>query len=282
MFKVCFVWIVVFPLSCFADGLMPAGYSSPIEVLQAARSDKENGRYRDALEKYVWFHENATKVTPSLSGVRLSYALSDWIVLGKVYPPALDKMKQLRDRADTEFRTAALNGERLDVFRDFVALNAKLQDPQRTVETFKWLVEVRPASARRVYQRSLPHLLEMKEYALCEKYVDPDRDLDRLIILYNAAVDSNRGSTGKMLSLIELDFIKDVVAVVDILVRGDRTADAQRVARNASEFFKQAGKYTELKEALRAVLEGQDGAINVAEEKASGAGEARLSDIPRQ
>jgi len=48
------------------------------------------GRYQEALERFVWFHDHALEHEPSaMYGVRLSFALSYWKSLGDVYPPAM-------------------------------------------------------------------------------------------------------------------------------------------------------------------------------------------------
>jgi hypothetical protein len=44
----------------------------PTQVFREARSLTKNGAYAEALEKYLWFHENALAHDPSFCGVRLS------------------------------------------------------------------------------------------------------------------------------------------------------------------------------------------------------------------
>src|SRR4051794_1771272 len=67
------------------------------QVLADAKRLEEQGDFSGALAKYIWFHDNALKSDPSLGGVRLSYALRDWIKLGKQYPEALERLKSIRD-----------------------------------------------------------------------------------------------------------------------------------------------------------------------------------------
>ena len=55
------------------------------EYLDYARKLHDEGRHQEALERYVWFHDNALDHAPSMYGVRLSFALSDWENLGKVF-----------------------------------------------------------------------------------------------------------------------------------------------------------------------------------------------------
>ena len=67
-------------------------------IRDEAKADANAGRYESALQKYVWWHENVNKYQPSMSAVRLSFGLSDWYQLGEVYPPALAKLKETRER----------------------------------------------------------------------------------------------------------------------------------------------------------------------------------------
>ena len=78
----------------------PGMNPDPSAILHEARADRRAGRFADALTKHVWFHENALKYVPSLSGVRLSFALTYWMELGAVYPAALRKLKRIRDDAE--------------------------------------------------------------------------------------------------------------------------------------------------------------------------------------
>src|SRR4051812_22582627 len=57
-------------------------------ALEDAEKFAREGKYQQALERHIWYHENALKYDQAQFGVRLSFALSDWAELGKVYPPA--------------------------------------------------------------------------------------------------------------------------------------------------------------------------------------------------
>jgi hypothetical protein len=96
-------------------------------------------RYEDALAEVVWFHENALRFDESYYGVRLSFALRDWMQLGKDYPPALEKLRAIRDEKEGELRA----GERKrDTFHDVEAINRHLNEVGRTATLFKELAAV--------------------------------------------------------------------------------------------------------------------------------------------
>ena len=76
-----------------AQQWVPPDNPDPNEIWDEAEADVQEGRLDLAAEKYLWFHENALMYQPSLSGVRLSYALGDWRDLADKYRPAMQDMR---------------------------------------------------------------------------------------------------------------------------------------------------------------------------------------------
>lgn len=76
--------------------------------VQAALADASRfaaeGLYEQALERHVWYHENALKYSPAQFGVRLSFALSAWADLGEAYPEAMEALRIARDNALSTYR----------------------------------------------------------------------------------------------------------------------------------------------------------------------------------
>jgi hypothetical protein len=103
------------------------------------------GRFEEALERMVWFHHNALVHQPSMAGVRLSFALSDWRRLGDVYPPAHAALVETRDAA---LRQLFENpGERRH-FLDLNGLNRALGEESRTLDAFAQLAALHPEEAK--------------------------------------------------------------------------------------------------------------------------------------
>ena len=156
----------------------PSASTNPSDVLDEARMDRVAGRYAAALEKHVWFHENALKYRPSLFGVRLSFALYYWRELADQYPPALDKLQQIRDQAEGRVRA---NEQGRESFMEFRALNRYLDAHDRTVELFAWLDSNNPTLAQSVYSLALDSLVAEKEFDLGSKYIDAPDHYDGLV-----------------------------------------------------------------------------------------------------
>ncbi len=145
--------------------------ADPSLILKEAEADAAAGRYQDALEKQLWFHQHALEFQPSLAGVRLSFALGDWYKLGKAYPAAMVKLRGIRD--DAERRVLGQTGDVRDAFQDLEAINHKLGDDDRTVKVFVQLDRDSTQKATDVYDIAQQALIKAKNYSLCGKYLEP-------------------------------------------------------------------------------------------------------------
>jgi len=106
------------------------------KYLDDTEAMQEQGKYEQALERHLWFHDHALEHDCSMAGVRLSFALADWKDLGDKYPPALTAMKKVRDE-----KTALLeNGHgSYALFLDVDSLNETLGEEGKTIELFRKL-----------------------------------------------------------------------------------------------------------------------------------------------
>ena len=137
------------------------------EALDAARDLAAKGEYDQALEKHIWFHDHALGVDQSYYGVRLSFALSDWVKLGENYPKALSRLKAIRD----EKASRLLAGEEnRDLFHDVESINDHLGEMKATVELFKTIDASQPDFAASVYELAVESLVVFQELELARKY----------------------------------------------------------------------------------------------------------------
>ena len=145
---------------------------TPKTALENARRLAEQGRYEEALQKHLWFHEHALEQDRSYYGVRLSFALVQWVELGGKYPPALDALKRIRDRD-----TAQLVAGRTDrgILHDVASINDCLHEPEATVEAYKMIETSHPEFAARVYDLVDEALVDAAAYDLARKYLGDPR-----------------------------------------------------------------------------------------------------------
>jgi hypothetical protein len=141
------------------------------KVRQEATDLMNRGRYEEALQRQLWYHHHALEYDPAVSGVRLSFALSDWIELGRRYPKARQALEAIRTEKTREF--AAGRGY-FNLFMDLKSINEYLGDEEATYALFKSIEQRDPALTRQCYFAAEDLLARRGEYVLCQKYMgDP-------------------------------------------------------------------------------------------------------------
>jgi len=249
---------VLFPNISRADDWTPPENPDPHTILQEASADTRAGRYEVALAKHLWYHENALRIQPSQSGVRLSFALGSWLELGESYPPALEKMKQVRDEVEKRIRDEDRVRVRFADFHEFVGFNRTLREEQRTAETFQWLDETDAEDAKRVFGVARPALIKQKDYQLYGKYIDPERDLSRIGEHYQSGLKRAEDRFGKQFrEFTEHKFLNDATTLVAILVQIDRSAEAEEAAEEVKTFVTDADLLKKLNRQLESAITGK-------------------------
>lgn len=207
---------------------------NPQAILHEAQQDAAANRYENALAKQVWFHEKALEIAPALYGVRLSFALDSWVELGKSYPPALEKLKSVRDEDTMKIREGKASR---DLFHDFESINDHLGEEVKTKEMFIWLDENSPGFAKLVFDLAEPSLVNAKEYQLCGKYLDPDASFERMRTLFRRHNQiAQQPQFGKdLLEFGQQSFSNGVATLVALLTVNGRNDEADRIAAAALE-----------------------------------------------
>jgi hypothetical protein len=213
------------------------------DVLERARSARLEGRYEDALRDHLWFHENALSVEPGMAGVRLSFALRDWIYLAEKFPLARRALQGLRDR-DT---ARMLNGgESRDLFRDVVAINSALGEERATHDLFVRMDVQMPALAEQCADLALPALAAAEDWPLARRYLgDPVARVKALAANLNGYTQElvrtgNTSSAPALLSFV-LNYTKEVRLIADVLRRqGEEEVADQAVAAALDELTSDA------------------------------------------
>ena len=205
---------------------------NPQTILAEAEEDADAKRHENALAKHIWYHHNALKIAPDQYGVRLSFALSAWIELGEAYPPALEKLRSVRDDAGNEVREGKASR---DLFHDFAAINKCLKEDDKTKELFSWLDANNPSFAKSVFDIAEPSLIKAKEYRLCDKYLDTDAAFKRLLGLYREHKRiAEKPKFGKdMREFGEEAFLHGTTTLVALLTVNGRKDEAKQIAAKA-------------------------------------------------
>jgi serine/threonine protein kinase len=230
----------------------PPTNPDPDKIRKEAQTDIRTRRYELALAKLTWYHENALVYKPSHSGVRLSFALQDWMTLADAYPPALARLKAFRDEAVANVKEGR---KVLESFQDLVAINRTLGEQTKTRDLFVLLHSQNPQAARRVYGVAQPALIKNKEYKLCNDYVEPAKDLERLVFSFRrskelAQKDPKFGGQD-LTNFAEKSFTNGVTTLVALLAVNGRKSEAETVAEDAKNEWDDSKFRAKLNDALQ-------------------------------
>lgn len=244
---------LLFTLTGQASEWKPTDPINASKILNEARQDRTERRYGQALQKHIWFHQNALKYNIGMGGVRLSYALSDWLELAKVYPPALDAMKA--EAIDAEQRVLAGDISRIDLFHDVVSINQTLNQDEKSVELFKQIAATEPQDAKIMLIFVTPQLIAAKEYELMRRFTDPRESIRMTFLSYdslNSFMEENGNSAIKKYDSAE-EHLKqsaaNLVALLSVLGETDLASEIRDSALRKSSSEK-------LNSALTAAMDG--------------------------
>ena len=206
--------------------------------LNEARKLAKEGKYEEALQKHIWFHEES-KQSPGMGGVRLSFALYSWIKLSEKYPPAKKALFDIRDKDEQ----ALLDGTGdFGNFLDLFAINKYLKEEDNTYKTFKALHDKYPGIAKRCYRVVKGLLVDKKEYQICGKYmIEPIKEYERIKDMRELNLSMMRSKskldTPRMRQYTDDSFIKETCQLIEILMGLKRNSEAEEIQKRALEYF---------------------------------------------
>jgi hypothetical protein len=211
----------------------PPDAPDPHEILHSAVDDTRAGAHAHALAKFLWFHHNALWHDQAFGGVRLSFALSYWLDLAGVYPPAREAFLRARDEAEAAF---AADPSSFDLFHDLAAMNRYLGDGVRTADGFGRVARQDPAAAGRLYHVAEPFLIAAGRYEECGPFLDPPNRLWLAREAYkgmNEFEERRPPREHQPPKLARAFYVRDVATLVGLLALNRRADEAARVRAEA-------------------------------------------------
>lgn len=141
-----------------------------------ARVLMQQGQHAEALREFLWLYDDGMKRNPASYGVRNSFLLSDWQKLGRIYPPALDSLRQHREVALRQFLASPENAS---LALDLASLDHALEEDPATLEVFDQLPADSPG--RKVLGlRVWDLLMARKRYAEALQVRPPEEIVDEV------------------------------------------------------------------------------------------------------
>lgn len=224
----------IFALGFFVVSCSNPG--DPEKVLARARKYFRQGNYEKALQDHIWFHDNALKYKPSLYGIRLSFALLDWIELGREYPKAHNELVDIRNRKSELIKNK--RGSR-ELFHDVKSINRYLDERQRTVDLFKKMIECDFQLAKRCYRLAKDDLIAFKEFEICNRMMEAPmfivRDMRKTLEQNIGFYKNSQWADETHLEWSIKYYLEEAEHTVVVLTKNNRFVEAERFLKKASE-----------------------------------------------
>jgi serine/threonine protein kinase/uncharacterized membrane protein len=220
------------------------------KIWNDAKDLMEQGQYEEALQRHLWYFNHALEYDQGQTGVRLSFALSQWVELGRRYPKAEAALLDIRDR-DAQ-RLASGQGY-ANLFSDVHSINRYLGQDDATLALFKRMRETDPKLAGECYYYAEDLLLQKGEYQLLLDCLgDPQSRFESARRGFQAQIESQQrmaeirkqypvptprfAGTFHPPDLGQLatnNFVGQVCRLVEILVATGHQADAEKIRDQA-------------------------------------------------
>ncbi len=201
----------------------------PGKVLNEGETLARSGHYEEALERYIWYHNHSLEY-PGQGGVRLSFALSDWIALGRKFPKAMRALIEIRDRDVNKL--AAGQGD-FGLFQEVAAINGHLNTADATAEAFKALAKRDPKLAAQCYPLAEDSLVQRGDYGLCLRFLPDSQARFEAIRSFRENLTGTRFANAQMKRFANDQFVNQTRNLIEILVATGHEPEAERIRSQA-------------------------------------------------
>ena len=219
------------------------------KIWNDAKDLMEQGKYEDALQRHLWYFNHALEYDQGQTGVRLSFALSQWVELGRRYPKAKQALVEIRDR-DTQLLASGQGYANL--FSDVNSINNYLGQDDATLALFKTMYQTDNRLAKECYFWAENLLIQHGEYELLLNCIgDPQARFESARQGFAMQIQSQQrmaelrkqypapplpGGAFRppdMGQLATNNFVGQVCKLVEILVATGHQADAEKIRDQA-------------------------------------------------
>lgn len=180
------------------------------KYLEDIRNLVRNKDYSTALERFKWFFDHALEYQPSMSGVRNSFALSDWKKLADKYPPALEALISRRDSLATLVK---IQGSR-DAFNDVQSINRILKEEKKSVELFEYILQNNYVAASSFYIYVDEDLFKLKRYDIIREFIgDPMEYFFNMVDMHKQIINLSQQENIKLIH--EKQFANETIGLIN-------------------------------------------------------------------
>jgi tRNA A-37 threonylcarbamoyl transferase component Bud32 len=147
------------------------------KIYYSARNLASEGSYEEALQRYLWYFDHS-RTNDSQQGVRLSFALSDWIELGRLYPKARQALIEIRDSDARQFSDG--RGD-FKLFQEVNSISHYLGDDDAAYSLFQQIEQRNKPLAQECFPIVESLIADHGDYQKCLGYIgDPQVAFEKI------------------------------------------------------------------------------------------------------
>jgi len=211
---------------CYAENLN--GY------LDETQTIVKQGKYKAALERYLWFHNHSLEHDQALYGVRISAGLSYWKELGDIYPPAMTALLETRNRKIVILKTKNAN---YFLFHDLAAINELIQQETNTIKMFEYLAKNNPPLAKQCWLIAKKDVVNQKRFDIAKNFLTkPIEEFNNILFMWslgNIAVNEKNTKDPKLKGFIENNFVEETLCLIQVALALGFYDEAKEIQQRA-------------------------------------------------
>ncbi len=238
------------------DRLESNGPDDPHERMQFARELAGSGKFDEALEHYLWCWDKGNSKSRSFAGVRVSFLLQEIAELGRQHSPAMQALRERRDRAREEvlalekpnWLSRMLTRPNTPA-ADFVSLNAYLAEDDKSLDLYDELKEngTNAYALRQIRPHVYDLLREAKRYHEIAEHKDILGDARRRIEMDEQSTRfMPEQQREQMIQWLRGRLLNDIADDYEVLIGSGMHSDADKLAKLLIDFYDNAQTYNAL------------------------------------
>lgn len=209
------------------------------QYLAATKQMVREKKFQEANERYAWFHNHSLEASPSMAGVRLSFALSYWKSLADIYPPAMIAMLDMRDKKTRQLLDSSGSS---NLFADVAALNRTLGEEHKTIDIFERIENVDHNKAKRCWHYVKGALFNAKRYDIIRNFIgNPLHEFNAIKGQREMALKTLRSKTqgnSQLQGFADDSFVEKSLDLIKFSLAVDDVSSAEQIKKEAQKIVK--------------------------------------------
>lgn len=141
-----------------------------LDQYESAQRDIHKGNFSDADNTLEWMFHNIHLDDPQQNNVRRSFIISAWVQLAYQYPPTMQKVLTLKNKALDEFRVT----NNIEFLKDYFCIARNLDGGQEALDVFRDYYQSDFDTAKKIWGMVFQLLVKHCEWEILAGVMDKE------------------------------------------------------------------------------------------------------------